>query len=64
VIGLSLLLGFIWYDARERGLPFLRYAVATVLLGSFGPLAYLIHRELAAKPAAVAAAPSRTARAV
>jgi hypothetical protein len=64
VIGLSVVLGFIWYDARERGLPFARYAVATVLLGSFGPLAYLIHRELASRSEVAGAARPNHARAV
>lgn len=63
VIGLSLLLGFIWFDAGERGLPRLPYVVATVLLGSFGPLAYLIHRELASRAQAESAPRSKAARA-
>ncbi len=46
-IALTIVLGFVWRDARERGLPFTPYLVATVLTGSFGPLAYLVHRELA-----------------
>ena len=44
----AILLGFIWIDAGERGLPRMPYVIATILLGSFGPLAYLIHRELRA----------------
>jgi hypothetical protein len=45
---IALTLVFIWMsiDAKERGLPFWRYAVAGIFLGSAGPLAYLIHREL------------------
>jgi hypothetical protein len=46
-IALTIVLGFVWRDARERGLPFAPYVVATLLTGSFGPLAYLVHRELA-----------------
>ncbi|MGH7290602.1 MAG: DUF2834 domain-containing protein, partial [Myxococcota bacterium] len=42
VIGLTILLGFVWRDAQERGLPRLPYLVATLLLGSIGPLAYLL----------------------
>jgi hypothetical protein len=64
VIALTIVLGFVWGDAKERGLPRLPYVVATLLLGSFGPLAYLIHRELSARSGAADAAPSRPARAV
>jgi hypothetical protein len=56
-ISLVIVLGFIQGDARERGLPFAPYVVATLLTGSFGPLAYFVHRELAAsrtgRPAAL-----------
>jgi len=50
VIALSIASGFVWRDARERGLPWLPYLGVTLLLGSIGPLAYLIHRELATRP--------------
>ncbi len=50
VIGLSIASWFMYRDAREHGLPWLPYFVATILTGSFGPLAYLIHRELALRP--------------
>jgi hypothetical protein len=46
VIALSLVIFWMWGDARERGLPFWPYAVLGLFLGSVGPLAYLIHREL------------------
>ena len=46
VIALSLVFVWMSIDAKERGLPFWRYAVLGVFLGSVGPLAYLIHREL------------------
>jgi hypothetical protein len=64
VIGLTILLGFIWIDAGERGLPRMPYVIATVLLGSFGPLAYLIHRELASRAQASNATRANPARAV
>lgn len=50
---IALTLVFVWMsiDAKERGLPFWRYAAAGVLFGSVGPLAYLIHRELRASRA-------------
>jgi hypothetical protein len=39
-------LALIWMyrDSRSSGVPFLPYAVLTVLAGSFGPLSYLLHR--------------------
>jgi hypothetical protein len=46
VIAETLVLIWMSRDAKERGLPFWRYAIATLFLGSFGPLAYLIHREV------------------
>jgi uncharacterized protein DUF2834 len=52
-ISLSLVLAWMWQDARERNVSFLPYAVATLLLGSIGPLAYLIVR--AGEPSTVAA---------
>ena len=50
---IALTLVFIWMsiDAKERGLPFWRYAVAGFFFGSVGPLAYLIHREVRARRA-------------
>jgi hypothetical protein len=56
VIALSLVLFWMWDDARERSLPFFPYALLTFALGSVGALCYLIHRELRARalrPAAV-----------
>ncbi len=50
-IALSLFVGFMRKDARARGLPFLPYLLLTMLLGSIGPLAYLVHRALAEKKA-------------
>lgn len=64
VIALTIVLGFVWRDARERGLPWLPYAVATLLVGSIAPLAYLIHRELASRSQARSAARPSQARAV
>ena len=59
VIGLGIASWFIWRDARELGLPWMPYFVVTLVIGSFGPLAYLIHRELATRPAALRAQASR-----
>jgi len=46
VIALGLVLLWIRQDAGERALPFWPYAALTLALGSVGPLAYLVHREL------------------
>ncbi len=48
VIALSLVLFWMWGDARERALPLWPYAALTLAFGSVGPLGYLIHRELRA----------------
>lgn len=47
-IALSISLGFIWPDAKARGISPVPYLLVTLALGSFGPLAYLIRRELGA----------------
>ena len=52
VIAISLILFWMAGDARERGLPFWPHAILALLLGSIGPLSYLIHRELKARSAA------------
>jgi hypothetical protein len=46
-VAIALTLVLIWMsrDAKERGLPFWPYAIATLFLGSIAPLGYLIHRE-------------------
>ncbi|MGL4577086.1 MAG: DUF2834 domain-containing protein [Burkholderiaceae bacterium] len=42
VIACTLLMGWIWRDARATGRSPWPYFVATVFAGSFGPLAYLL----------------------
>jgi len=59
VIALSIASFFVWRDARDRGLPWLPYLGVTLFLGSVGPLAYLIHREVAARPRALRAEATR-----
>lgn len=49
VIALSLALAWMRGDARERALPFAPYLVLTLVLGSIGLLAYLVHRETRAR---------------
>jgi hypothetical protein len=45
VIALSLIILWMIGDARERGATVLPYVVTTLLLGSIGPLLYLIRRQ-------------------
>ena len=43
-IALGLVLTWMWHDARATGRRFWPWVVATLVLGSFGPLLYLIGR--------------------
>lgn len=45
VIALTLVMMWLWRDARARGRNPWIWLVATVLLGSFGPLVYLLTRS-------------------
>jgi hypothetical protein len=62
-IALSLVMVWMYRDARERGVSAAPYIVATLLLGSVGPLAYLIRRESAEAPAVAPLGVSSRARA-
>ncbi len=42
VIVMCLLLVFVYRDAKATGRPFVPWAMASLLLGSFGPLLYFI----------------------
>jgi hypothetical protein len=44
VIALSLVMAWMWQDARQRGISPIPYVLLTLALGSFGPLLYLIRR--------------------
>ncbi len=48
---LMLALFALWvrHDAKARGLPVWPYVVLTMVMGSMGALAYLVHREWAAR---------------
>ena len=50
VIALSLVVLWMWRDARERGASAAPYVLLTLAFGSVGPLLYLIRREGAAAP--------------
>jgi Terpene cyclase DEP1 len=52
VISLSLVSLWMIGDARQRGTTALPYVVTTLLLGSIGPLLYLIRRERSAAASA------------
>jgi MFS superfamily sulfate permease-like transporter len=56
VIALSLVLTWMVRDARTRGVSPLPYVLLTLLLGSVGPLVYLIRRAGADDPSALPAA--------
>jgi hypothetical protein len=59
-IALTLVLSWLLNDARKRGIAASPYVVATLLLGSVGPLAYLLRTSGDASP--VAAEPRLAAR--
>lgn len=48
MIALSLVVVWMWRDARDRGISPLPYIALTLATGSAGPLFYLIRRERAA----------------
>jgi hypothetical protein len=56
VIALTLAMLWMRSDSSERALPFWPYALLTLALGSVGPMAYLIHRELRSRSAVRVAA--------
>lgn len=43
-IALGLVMIWMWFDARERGVSAVPYIVLTLTLGSIGPLVYLVRR--------------------
>jgi hypothetical protein len=61
VIALSLVLLWMREDARATRMPFAPYLVVTLVIGSVGPLAYLVHREARMRRRAPAAAARATA---
>jgi hypothetical protein len=54
VIALTLVMGWIFRDARERGINALPFLIATIFAGSIGVLAYLARREFGERASATA----------
>ena len=52
-IALSLVMVWMWNDARKRGISAVPYMVASLFLGSVGPLAYLLRTSGDAAPSHV-----------
>jgi hypothetical protein len=50
-IALTLILFWMWEDARRHAISPLPFALLTLALGSIGPLVYLIRREFALRAA-------------
>jgi len=57
-IALSLVIAWMWQDARARGVSPLPYVVLTLGFGSVGPLLYLIRRLGDEAPARVGVSPA------
>ena len=62
VLSLSLVMLWMFRDAKERGAAFLPFALITLTLGSIGPLLYLLVRELTAERRGVPAVAATTLR--
>lgn len=66
VIALTIVMAWMWQDARRHDINPVPYVLLTLGLGSIGPLAYLVHRfgrETAAAPTAMVAGRASAARA-
>jgi len=55
-IALGLVTVWMWRDARDRGTAIVPYVVLTLVLGSVGPLVYLLVREASVPRRALVAA--------
>ncbi len=62
LIALSLIVAWMWQDARKRGVSAIPYVLLTLGFGSVGPLLYLLLRRDTTAPQALrAGAPVRAA---
>jgi hypothetical protein len=61
-IALSLVMLWMWQDARDRGVTAIPYVLLTFALGSVGPLLYLLVREVSERTSMPAAPALRGAR--
>lgn len=59
IIALTFVMAWMWRDARARGISPVPFVVLTLLLGSIGPLLYLIRREAGESQMAVAPVAAR-----
>lgn len=50
LLALSMVMAWMWTDARKHGLTVTPYLLVTLALGSLGPLAYLVRREWSLVP--------------
>ncbi len=50
LIALTMVMAWMWTDARKHGLSVAPYLLVTLALGSIGTLAYFIRREWALAP--------------
>ena len=57
-IALSLVMLWMWRDARDRGVSVVPYVLLTLGLGSVGPLLYLIVREVSERSSIAASSPA------
>jgi len=61
LLAVAVALGFVFSDARQRGINPWPFVVLTLGLGSIGLLGYLVHRERASSPSTRLAASAQHA---
>ncbi len=60
-IALTMVIAWMWRDARARGISPIPFVVLTLTLGSIGPLAYLVRRASTSAAATLPLTPARFA---